>query len=115
MEPNGDLYTCDHYVYPEHKVGNIHHDNLEGIIYGEKQQEFGYNKIESLTRECQTCEYVFACYGECPKNRFIKNKNGEAIKTTCVLAGRNTLPISTSAWQESRALWLSGEVWSLQR
>ncbi len=78
MEPNGDLYTCDHYVYPEHKVGNIHHDNLEGIIYGEKQQEFGYNKIESLTTECQTCEYVFACYGECPKNRFIKNKNGEA-------------------------------------
>ncbi|WP_236009249.1 anaerobic sulfatase maturase [Vibrio ulleungensis] len=77
MEPNGDLYTCDHYVYPEHKVGNIYHDNLEEVSYGQQQQDFGYAKIESLTSACQRCEYVFACYGECPKNRFIKNADGE--------------------------------------
>lgn len=78
MEPNGDLYACDHYVYPEYKVGNIHHDKLEDVSYGQKQQDFGYAKIETLTSECHSCEYVFACYGECPKNRFIKNSRGEA-------------------------------------
>ncbi|WP_264875727.1 anaerobic sulfatase maturase [Vibrio agarivorans] len=78
MEPNGDLYACDHYVYPEYKVGNIHHDKLDEVSYGDNQQDFGHAKIETLTSECQRCEYVFACYGECPKNRFIKNANGEA-------------------------------------
>ncbi|MCJ2376881.1 anaerobic sulfatase maturase [Vibrio sp. ZSDZ34] len=78
MEPNGDLYSCDHYVYPEHKVGNIHNDDLDEVSYGGKQQQFGYAKVETLTTECRNCEYVFACYGECPKNRFIKNANGES-------------------------------------
>lgn len=77
MEPNGDLYSCDHYVYPEHKVGNIHDDDLDELSYGDKQQEFGYAKVDTLTNECRKCEYVFACYGECPKNRFIKNANDE--------------------------------------
>ncbi len=78
MEPNGDMYSCDHYVYPEYKVGNIHHDDLDDMSYGEKQQDFGHAKVESLTKECRSCEYVFACYGECPKNRFVKNGSGEA-------------------------------------
>lgn len=77
MEANGDLFACDHYVYPEYRVGNIHHDKLEDVAYGEKQLNFGHKKIETLTKDCQQCEYVFACYGECPKNRFIKSASGE--------------------------------------
>lgn len=77
METNGDLYSCDHYVYPEYKVGNIHHDNLDEVAYGEDQLNFGHAKIETLTSDCRSCEYVFACYGECPKNRFIKSASGE--------------------------------------
>ncbi|MGF1696041.1 anaerobic sulfatase maturase [Vibrio lamellibrachiae] len=78
MEPNGDVYTCDHYVYPEYKIGNIHHQKLDDMAYGPKQQQFGYAKTRSLTTQCQTCDYQFACHGECPKNRFIRTKSGEA-------------------------------------
>ncbi|MCK6262767.1 anaerobic sulfatase maturase [Vibrio sp. ZSDE26] len=77
MEPNGDVFTCDHYVYPEYKIGNIHHQKLDDMAYGPKQQQFGYAKTRSLTTQCQTCDYQFACHGECPKNRFIRTKSGE--------------------------------------
>ncbi|WP_394240664.1 anaerobic sulfatase maturase [Vibrio astriarenae] len=77
MEPNGDVFTCDHYVYPEYKIGNIHHQKLDDMAYGPKQQEFGFGKSRTLTNQCQSCDYKFACHGECPKNRFIKTKSGE--------------------------------------
>ncbi|MGR5176283.1 anaerobic sulfatase maturase [Vibrio mediterranei] len=77
MEPNGDVFSCDHYVYPEFKIGNIHHEKLEELAYSSKQQEFGYSKIRSLPNQCIKCDYQFACYGECPKNRFIKTREGE--------------------------------------
>lgn len=77
MEPNGDVFTCDHYVYPEYKIGNIHQQKLDDMAYGPKQQEFGFGKSRTLTNQCQSCDYKFACHGECPKNRFIKTKNGE--------------------------------------
>ncbi|HDY7743394.1 TPA: anaerobic sulfatase maturase [Vibrio vulnificus] len=77
MEPNGDVFACDHYVYPEYKIGNIHQQSLERLAYGDEQQKFGYTKVRSLTSQCQQCEYQFACFGECPKNRFIRTKQGE--------------------------------------
>ncbi|WGV99403.1 anaerobic sulfatase maturase [Vibrio sp. YMD68] len=77
MEPNGDVYTCDHYVYPEYKIGNIHHQKLDDMAYGPEQQKFGFAKTRSLTTQCQACDYQFACHGECPKNRFIRTKSGE--------------------------------------
>ncbi|MEZ9231257.1 anaerobic sulfatase maturase [Vibrio amylolyticus] len=77
MEPNGDVYTCDHYVYPEYKIGNIHHQKLDDLAYSPKQQQFGFAKTRTLTSQCQACDYQFACYGECPKNRFIRTRSGE--------------------------------------
>lgn len=77
MEPNGDVYTCDHYVYPEYKIGNIAETELENMAFSAKQQQFGTAKSKSLPKQCRECNYKFACFGECPKNRFIKTKEGE--------------------------------------
>ncbi|MGR5168719.1 anaerobic sulfatase maturase [Vibrio astriarenae] len=77
MEPNGDVFTCDHYVYPEYKVGNIHHQKLDDMAFSDQQQKFGFDKSRTLTKQCQSCDYQFACHGECPKNRFITTKDGE--------------------------------------
>ncbi|MDN2482703.1 anaerobic sulfatase maturase [Vibrio agarivorans] len=77
MEPNGDVFTCDHYVYPEYKVGNIHHQKLDDMAFSGQQQKFGFDKSRTLTKQCQSCDYQFACHGECPKNRFITTKDGE--------------------------------------
>ncbi|MGX9520270.1 anaerobic sulfatase maturase [Vibrio mediterranei] len=77
MEPNGDVYTCDHYVYPEYKIGNIAETQLENMAFSAKQQQFGTAKSKSLPKQCRECDYKFACFGECPKNRFIKTKEGE--------------------------------------
>lgn len=77
MEPNGDVFSCDHYVYPEYKIGNINDKTLESMAYSSQQQQFGVSKTKSLPSQCQRCEYQFACFGECPKNRFIRTKDGE--------------------------------------
>lgn len=76
MEPNGDIFSCDHYVYPEYKLGNIHQSQLDTLAFSSEQQKFGFAKVKSLTTQCQQCNYLFACYGECPKNRFIRTKEG---------------------------------------
>ncbi|MCH3991600.1 MAG: anaerobic sulfatase-maturation protein [Prevotella sp.] len=77
MEFNGDVYCCDHFVYPEYKLGNLHEKTLTEILYSKRQQDFGKAKYKSLPRQCRECEFLFACDGECPKNRFLKDKYGE--------------------------------------
>ena len=77
MEHNGDVYSCDHFVFPEYKLGNIKDQSLIDMLYGEKQQEFSRLKHTSLPRQCKECDMEFACHGECPKNRFEKDKFGE--------------------------------------
>ncbi len=77
MEHNGDVYSCDHFVFPEYKLGNIREQSLIDMLYGEKQQAFSRLKHTSLPRQCKECEMEFACHGECPKNRFEKDKYGE--------------------------------------
>ena len=77
MEHNGDVYSCDHFVFPEYKLGNIRDQSLIDMLYGEKQQAFSRLKHTSLPRQCKECDMEFACHGECPKNRFEKDKYGE--------------------------------------
>ena len=77
MEHNGDVYSCDHFVFPEYKLGNIREKSLIDMLYGEKQQAFSRLKHTSLPRQCKECDMEFACHGECPKNRFEKDKYGE--------------------------------------
>lgn len=78
MESNGDVYSCDHFVYPEYLLGNIRTSTLTSMLYGERQQQFGRNKQEQLSRQCRECPYLFACHGECPRNRFTTDCYGEA-------------------------------------
>lgn len=78
IEFNGDVYACDHFVYPEYKLGNINYKTLIEMMYSQKQQSFGQDKYDKLPSQCKQCNYLFACYGECPKNRIIKTKEGDS-------------------------------------
>lgn len=78
MEHTGDLYSCDHFVYPENKLGNVMDVSLESLVSSPQQVEFGNHKNTSLPRMCRECEFRFACHGECPKHRFLMTPEGEA-------------------------------------
>ena len=77
IEHNGDVYSCDHYVYPENKLGNIIDNPLESMVYSEQQMEFGLNKRDKLPEYCINCDVRYACNGECLKHRFISTPDGE--------------------------------------
>jgi uncharacterized protein len=77
LEHNGDLYSCDHYVYPRYKLGNILNKSLGEMANSSGQRRFGSEKSDSLPNYCRQCEVRFACHGECPKNRFIDTPDGE--------------------------------------
>jgi len=77
MEFNGDVYACDHFVYPEYKLGNIRTQTLVEMMYSDRQIRFGNDKQEALPTQCKECRFLFACNGECPKNRIIKTDSGE--------------------------------------
>lgn len=78
MEFNGDVYACDHFVFPQYKLGNIYSKSLVEMMYSERQIRFGQAKRTALPNQCLQCPYLFACNGECPKNRFCMTKNGES-------------------------------------
>ncbi len=77
MEHNGDVYSCDHFVYPEYKLGNIKETSLLDLVSLEKQKQFGKDKAETLPQQCLYCEVNFICHGGCPKNRVIKTEDDE--------------------------------------
>jgi uncharacterized protein len=77
LEHNGDVYSCDHYVEPDYLLGNIKNTHMLELVASEKQQKFGQHKFDSLPKYCRDCEVLFACYGECPRNRFILTPDGE--------------------------------------
>lgn len=80
MEFNGDVYSCDHFVFPAYRLGNIREKNVTEMLYGEQQKQFSKLKRQSLPKECRECKWLFACNGECPKNRFIKDRYGNPGK-----------------------------------
>ena len=77
VENEGSVYSCDHYVYPEYKVGNVLENDLAGMVFSETQVKFGTDKSNTLPRYCKECEFLTDCYGECPKNRIILTPDGE--------------------------------------
>jgi uncharacterized protein len=77
MEFNGDVYSCDHFVFPSYKLGNIRQKTLTEMMYSPEQTQFGRDKYTQLPRQCKECDVLFACHGECPKNRIIRTKDGE--------------------------------------
>jgi uncharacterized protein len=78
LEHNGDLYSCDHFVEPKYLLGNILHTPLAELVNSERQRRFGEDKSGGLPRYCRECRFLFECYGECPKNRFLLTPDGEA-------------------------------------
>ncbi|WP_462375353.1 anaerobic sulfatase-maturation protein [Segatella buccae] len=78
MEFNGDVYSCDHFVFPEYKLGNIRDKTLVEMLYGEQQRQFSCLKHATLPKQCKECEWEFACHGECPKNRFVNDRYGNS-------------------------------------
>ena len=77
MEWNGDVYACDHFVFPQYKLGNIHESTLIEMMASDRQLEFGARKQAGLPRQCKECRWMFACHGECPRNRFAVSSEGE--------------------------------------
>lgn len=77
LEQDGALYACDHFVYPEFRLGNIRQTSLRELVMSSRQVRFGLDKADRLTRRCRDCRWRFACHGECPKNRIIATPEGE--------------------------------------
>lgn len=77
LEHTGDLYSCDHFVEPRYLLGNIGEKSIRELILSEKQRQFGQDKSATLPRFCRDCEFLFTCYGECPKNRLLTTADGE--------------------------------------
>jgi uncharacterized protein len=77
LEHNGDLYSCDHFVEPAYKLGNILETPLVELVSSDKQRKFGLDKQTTLPQYCRDCEFLFTCHGECPKNRFLMTPDGE--------------------------------------
>lgn len=83
MEHSGDLYACDHFVEPEHKLGNINKKNILEMMNTKQQQEFGRAKKEKLNKKCLECDYLFFCNGGCPKNRILDTGNDYRLNYLC--------------------------------
>jgi len=77
MEHNGDVYSCDHYVYPQYKLGNILNKTLGEMVGSEFQLQFGKDKSATLPKYCLDCDVRFLCHGECPKHRFLRTPAGD--------------------------------------
>lgn len=80
VEHNGDVYSCDHFVFPDYRLGNIQTGHLKEMLQSPEQFRFGLNKRNTLPTECLKCRYYFACRGECPKHRFEISSEGEPYK-----------------------------------
>ena len=78
VEHNGDLYSCDHFVEPDYKLGNIQETHMIEMIASDRQRQFGKAKFDTLPKYCLECDVRFACNGGCPKNRFVETPVGEA-------------------------------------
>jgi len=77
LEHDGNLYSCDHYVYPEYRLGNIQNASSSQMVFSDQQRKFGFAKSNTLPQYCRECKYLFACNGDCPKNRLIRTPSGE--------------------------------------
>jgi uncharacterized protein len=77
IDHDGSVYSCDHYVYPEYRIGKVMEHHLSEIVFSSRQSTFGACKHTSLPQYCRRCPYLFACHGECPKNRFVRAPDGE--------------------------------------
>jgi uncharacterized protein len=78
VEHNGDVYSCDHFVYDDYRLGNIHDTHQAQMAYSDRQKAFGFAKRDTLPEYCNGCQHLKLCWGECPKNRLIRTPTGDA-------------------------------------
>ena len=74
LQPDGTLYCCDHFVFPEYRLGNLREKTIAEMVYSEQQAKFGNDKYDALSQRCRQCRWLFACHGECPRNRFLPDR-----------------------------------------
>jgi uncharacterized protein len=102
LEHDGAVYACDHFVYPDYRLGNLSHESLAAMVESARQHEFGRNKRESLPRQCHSCHQLELCWGGCPKHRFLVTQDGEpALNWLC--EGHRTYLDHTRPWLEAIA------------
>ena len=77
IEHNGDVYACDHYVYPEYRLGNVLTDDLQEMMQSPDHLRFGRDKLDALPEYCRKCPVGPFCWGECPKRRFYQTPDGQ--------------------------------------
>ncbi|RIG17805.1 SPASM domain-containing protein, partial [Shigella dysenteriae] len=77
VEHNGDVYACDHYVYPQYRLGNMHQQTIAEMVDSPQQQAFGEDKFKQLPAQCRSCNVLKACWGGCPKHRFMLDASGK--------------------------------------
>lgn len=105
LEHNGDVYSCDHFVEPDYLLGNIQQTPVGKLVDSEKQHQFGFSKSTSLPVTCKECEFLFTCYGECPKNRILQSADGSG-KLNWLCTGLKKFFIHTKEPMEKMAGFL---------
>lgn len=83
IEHNGDVYSCDHFVFPDYRLGNLTDESLTEMVKSDRQLYFEQYKQDSLSSRCRGCDYLFACGGDCPKNRIQITPEGDSVSTLC--------------------------------
>ena len=113
LEHNGDMYACDHFVYPATRLGNIMTTDMADMLTGERQKTFGLAKSLALPTYCTTCRMLFACHGECPKNRIAWTPDGEPGLNYLCTGYKRFFGHSWEAMQRMAQLVKSGQPASL--
>lgn len=108
MEHNGDVYSCDHYVYPRYKLGNVLNQALGEMVGSAGQRRFGSDKADTLPPYCRTCNVRHLCHGECPKHRFIRTPDGDAGLNYFCAAYKRFFTHSAPAMRRMGALLQAG-------
>lgn len=108
LESNGDVYQCDHYVYPDYKLGNIHDIHLRELNRSDEAIQFGQDKKSTLPPACLKCEYRFACHGGCPKHRFINVPNSKFQHNYFCEGYKSFFKHSEPAMKKMKELIMSG-------
>ena len=108
LEHNGDLYSCDHYVYPHFKLGNILNSSISEMVNSEFQRQFGQDKRDTLPSYCRECDVRHLCHGECPKHRFLRTPDGEGDLNYLCAAYKRFFRHSAPAMKDMARLIHSG-------
>lgn len=109
VEHNGDVYSCDHFVYPKYLIGNIYRDSLAAMMSSPEQTRFGIEKRNSLPRKCLRCESWSLCHGGCPKHRFNSTETGQPGLNALCEGYRMFFTHSAPAMRKMKDLLMEGK------